>query len=333
MAANTKVIHVVNSLDIMGGAEKIAIDICKEYGHILLYKKSQINPLYDCNLVRKESYNSTLHLLWRIIKTKNTIFYFHLFPGNWTSLLLPSKSFIIHEHNSWNRRRKYQVLRIFEYSIYKRAFRVICISKAVENSLKEWLIFKSHNLTVIENFIIKPNESERCPFEKNSYILFAGSLTSQKGHLKFIEEWNNSSYKDYYNIVIAGEGPLKKPITTLISKFNLEKNIFLVGNINIGPYLKNCFCAILPSKWEGFGLFAIEAALYKKFTIGTNVPGLNTLIAPECLLDINYTYKSIDLILKKLISNKVDPKFLVKIIKQYDRSVFYKKFNALMEIL
>lgn len=331
MAHRKKVIHVINSLNILGGAEKIATDICKEYNQIILFKKSNINSIYDCDEISKMSYNSTVHLLWILIRNHNSFFYFHLFPGNWLSIFLRPNNFIIHEHNVWNRRRNYKVLRFIEYLIYRRAFKIVCISDAVKVSLTKWLKFKIKNIVTVDNYIIKPSEKDRCWFASNSFILFAASFTDQKGHIKFLKEWNNSKYKNSFKVILAGDGHLKDSIQSLILKLNMQKNVILVGNVNLGIYLKKCFCVILPSKWEGFGLIAIEAAYYKKFTIGTNVPGLNKLIEPSCLLKQNYTYQSIDLILSDLILNKVDFNFLVKILKKYDRTIFMNKIDKLFK--
>ena len=89
-----------------------------------------------------------------------------------------------------------------------------------------------------------------------------GRLTTQKNQKLLIEFFRNQ-LKESKNLLlyIIGEGEKRKELKKLISKYQLEKNIFLLGyKKNIYSYLLRSKAIILSSLWEDPGAVMIEAA-------------------------------------------------------------------------
>ncbi len=100
-------------------------------------------------------------------------------------------------------------------------------------------------------------------FKKNN-IIMVGRLTKQKNFEIFIKA-SKELYRDNllkYNTYIFGSGEDKNKLLELIKLYNLEKNIFLMGNKkNIHKYFSMSKVFVLTSLWEDPGFVLIEAAL------------------------------------------------------------------------
>lgn len=97
--------------------------------------------------------------------------------------------------------------------------------------------------------------------DSDNIFLMVGHLESVKNHkfsLEIVKEYINR----YGNIklIILGEGLLRRNITNRIRKMNLEKNVFLLGDVkNVNEYMKAADGLLMPSLYEGFPLTLIEA--------------------------------------------------------------------------
>lgn len=326
MAFKKEIIHVLNKLDIAGGAEMLAFEIARKEGHKIFYRKSKISQVYQTKDVSLVAYRSIIFLVFNILLKRNVIWHFHLFPGIWLSVL--SRLSIIHEHNTWNNRRKYIFLRYVERKIYASANLILCISPAVKKNLVSWLgSSRTIEIKVLDNFVPEI-KCQKNHMKKKKFFLFPGSLSTQKGHLYFLDQWSKSNYKDDFSIVIAGSGNLRDLIEEKIHKLQINENIHMSGLVPLGGFYKECVAVLLPSKWEGFGLVAVEAARYHKFTIGTDVPGLNQLLHPKLKLPINYSQKDLDKVIRELQNIKdQDLKFLDSLNERYSYTNFISKYN------
>ena len=72
-------------------------------------------------------------------------------------------------------------------------------------------------------------------------------------------------------LYIIGEGEEKKNLKKIISKYKLEKNVFLLGHKkNIYEYLLNAKALISCSLWEDPGAVMIEAAFSNTLVLSSN---------------------------------------------------------------
>ena len=139
------------------------------------------------------------------------------------------------------------------------------------------IVFSEHidkisgNLT-LEGFI--------SPSQENINFVNVARLSPEKNHLSLIDAIsklveNNSRCHLY----ILGNGPIRKQIQNKISETKMEKHIHLLGHLeNPSMFVNLCDCFILTSNYEGQGLVLLEAMIMGKPVIGTNVPGIQSVL-------------------------------------------------------
>jgi len=120
-------------------------------------------------------------------------------------------------------------------------------------------------------------------FDEKNYILYIGRLDIyQKGldillrAFKEVLKGNNE-----VKLIIAGKGKDEQKVKNLVKELDLENNAKFVGRICgeekaelIGSSLFVC----MPSRFESWGIVAVEAGACGKAVIGTDVSGLNESI-------------------------------------------------------
>ena len=121
---------------------------------------------------------------------------------------------------------------------------------------------------------------------KGEYIAFLGRLDIyMKGLDVLIESFHKLS-DNTVMLKIAGSGPKKNrdKIEQLIKKYQLSSRVQLLGRISDEEkkeFLQHAAFVVMPSRFEGWGIAAIEAAACGKTVIGTNIPGLQDAIISE----------------------------------------------------
>ena len=152
--------------------------------------------------------------------------------------------------------------------ISKKIYLVTCPSKETLIDIQKMNIFDKKKLVLLEDPIINISEIQKQKKkidkkdnDKNFYLNI-GRLTTQKNQKLLIKFFRNK-LKESKNLLlyIIGEGEKRKELKKLISKYQLEKNIFLLGyKKNIYSYLLRSKAIILSSLWEDPGAVMIEAA-------------------------------------------------------------------------
>jgi len=183
---------------------------------------------------------------------------------------------IIHtEHNSYNKRRSFTLSKFIDYFFYVRYNKIICISKAVQENLI--LIYPSlSNTKVIDNGarLFSKKKSSSVDINNGLKLLSIGSLTKQKGFDLFIKNTKSFDSNLISNYTILGEGYQKNQLIDLSKNHNFP--VILRGwQSNILNFLNDCDLLVIPSRWEGFGLVAIEALSTGTPILISNVEGLN----------------------------------------------------------
>ncbi len=114
-------------------------------------------------------------------------------------------------------------------------------------------------------------------------ICFLGRLTEQKDPLRFVEFIKVLSNTVNVTAVMIGDGELRHDLENKIRSLKLEDKITIKGFLS-NPYslLKNTRVLCIPSKWEGFGLVAVEALSLGIPVVASNVGGLPGIITEKC---------------------------------------------------
>ena len=123
--------------------------------------------------------------------------------------------------------------------------------------------------------VIKKKEKIYNLLEKNKKIIISvGRLTKQKNYSFLIRAFYEIKKIDNsFKLLIIGEGEQKKYIQSLILKFNLVNDVFLMGFVeNIFKYIEISDLAISVALWEDPGFFIIESGILNKPIISSDCP-------------------------------------------------------------
>lgn len=307
-----RILYVINSLS-GGGAEKLMNDLLPRLNIIgydcellvlTLNNEKYLNSLTSNGIkvtevpVKLKGHLSKLYYIYKYIDNgKYDLVHANLFPVLYYCSLIKrikpnSIPFVFTEHNTDNRRRHIKMLRPLEKVIYKPFDCIISISNETQESLLKWLKINTMNsdirkFKVISNGVPLEEFYNAIPYSrekiyssilKNDYLLcMIGSFTEQKNHLFILDVIK--LLPNNFKLVLLGEGPLKKTIEMRIIELGLEKRVIMMGfRKDIAAIIKSCDQVVVPSKWEGFGLIAVEAMACGKPVVCNDVPGLSGVV-------------------------------------------------------
>ena len=302
-----KVHQIINSYGKkIGGAESIALNIHK---HLI---NNQFNSscfgvlkcdggIIGCESANlKNPYSIKAFLAIKKYFENNVedydIVHVHLFPSTFYCSILKffgfTKSLLVcTEHSTYNRRRKLFLGKLIDFITFRNYRYIFAISEGVKKQLGLWIPFFKEKIIVVNNGVELKNKELiiRNKKRKKIKIVSVGRLEKSKNYSKTIQSFSKIKNLDF-TWTIAGKGNLNKDLLKQIKYLNLEEKIFLVGHIdNVWELLKNSDIFIIASKWEGFGLAAVEAMNCSLPIIASKIDGLKDIVysSPPCALFID----------------------------------------------
>lgn len=187
------------------------------------------------------------------------------------------------EHNTTNKRRGVPGARWLDRLLYQRYDRIICISKGVYEALAQWV-----GPAVRPRLVMVPNGSRLFELKPRSLqaqerlrLVSVGSLTHKKGYEVALEAVAQSGGAvESYTII--GEGPERPTLEARIRDLNIESTVRLAGwTDDIQAALHEAHIQLIPSRWEGFGLVAVEGMSSGLPIIASDVDGLREVLDPQ----------------------------------------------------
>ncbi|MGD0166982.1 MAG: glycosyltransferase family 4 protein [Gaiellaceae bacterium] len=152
-------------------------------------------------------------------------------------------------------------LRFFSRPVLRRAAAVICPS----NELAE----EARRLGAVRVQVISPEftvpEQTKEEIEPET-VLFVGRLSPEKGILELLEAARG------LNLVVAGDGPLRKKVPQALGFVSYEK---------IGDLYDKAAVVACPSSREGFGMVCAEAMAHGRAVVACPVGGLRDLVVED----------------------------------------------------
>jgi len=139
----------------------------------------------------------------------------------------------------------------------------VVVSNHVRKELEDKGVSK-RNIELIYNGVDSKLAGKIDKLKKKYDLVFVGRLNYQKNPQLFIQIVNEVKKKiPNVRAVVVGDGSERRSMKSLISKFHLERNIRLVGNVKdrrkVFSLVKSSRIFVLPSRLEGFPLTLIEA--------------------------------------------------------------------------
>ena len=142
---------------------------------------------------------------------------------------------------------------------------------------------------------------------------------------------------DKFKLLLVGEGILEKKIKRTIIDNNLSDRVMMLGfRHDIARIMNTIDVLGIPSKWEGFGLVAVEAMACGKNIVAADVPGLSQVLGDvgfKIKLEdenefINAIYSAVESMKDRIVVEK-----LISQSQKYDinlvASNYYNLFNKL----
>ncbi len=298
-----KVLIIIPSLEVGGGAEKVAASLTKK-----------LAEKYDIYILTFYNYRE-------IYSFSGNYFSLNLKQKTWRKLLLPFKIFklikfispniiisfmehtniltilvkfifqlkiplIICNHN--NPKLAYKNNKRYMLFLIKRLYKLnlvnllITLSKDLQNFFKRECNIKKEKVITIYNGIntqeitdlSKAKISYEEIFKDEDIIKFitVGRLIESKGHNYLITAFFKVKNKiPNSKLIIIGEGNMRRQLELLIEQKNLNKDVYLLGfKKNPYKYLSKSDIFILSSEFEAFPLVLLEALACGLPIISTN---------------------------------------------------------------
>ena len=313
-----KILHLVPGLS-SGGVAQVVYDLAKsqqEKGWVVeilsLYRRNYKNDItkFDTIGLRVKSICvnskidlSIIGLLKRIFKNYDIV-HVHLFPNQfYASLayrLIRKKErpiLITTEHSTWNNRRKYPIFRFLDYWTYSVYDRIIAISPETKIQLEKWIRFKKiiskivviYNGIQLSKFQVKSNYIRKglgIP-ETHKIVVMVSRMVYPKDPVTLVK-----AVRDYHDVdvIFVGAGELNKEVKELSKELMIEDRIHILDLRSDVPFiLSESDIGCLSTKWDGFGLVAVEYMAAGLPVLVTDVPGLREVVGnKKCL----FPYKS-----------------------------------------
>ncbi len=287
--------HIINDIDLAnGGAQKVVrllhrglrrldvdsrvVTLCEATADV-----SAATTLRNPAVYRLSSFRSVLRYIKRHCRSDD-ILHAHLFPSvlyvclavRWLRWKGPV---VFTEHSTSNRRRKTTWGRVIDRFIYSRCNGIAAISQGAAESLAHWQPRYRGRIQCITNGV-EPAFTEmveRGPRDR-VIILSAGRLHALKNYDKALMavaalERNDVEYW------IAGQGPEEQKLKESAESLGLEGRFRLLGFVpDLASIFRDVDILLIPSKWEGFGLAAIEAMNAGLPVVASNLEGLREVV-------------------------------------------------------
>jgi glycogen(starch) synthase len=139
--------------------------------------------------------------------------------------------------------------------------------------------------SVIHNGIMAPSVVPKpLPFE-TPRLLCLGRLATQKGFDLAVAAL--AAIKDRFRhaqLVIAGDGPERAKLEQQIAKLGLTGKVELVGLVaadEVPALINTATVVLMPSRFEGLPLVALQAAMMARPIVGTQVGGLPEVVVHQ----------------------------------------------------
>ncbi len=181
---------------------------------------------------------------------------------------------------------KSRFYRLIERFLSRFTDRIVCISEAEKKSAVDNNIGNGNKLSLIPNGInvqavidAKQKSRDELGIAENSFVVgMIGRISKQKAPDTFIKAAKLvASQISAAAFIIVGDGEMRTEIEKYASENKLQ--LYITGWTDEPySYLKTFDVAVLPSRWEGFGLAVVEYMAAEKNVVATRIDALPTII-------------------------------------------------------
>lgn len=346
-AESKKVFHFLNTGS-YSGAENVVVNIAQlvdNFEHVYVSPDGQITEILKKNNIKHIPIPKLSFVTFsRIIeKYRPDIVQAHDFKASIIAGSLSGKvtryggKVISQLHKNDVRMSKISILSIVFLLLLKKFSKVIVVSQSVvdeyifKNKLKDRAVV-INNIVNLENI-----QKESLAFDVKNYdIVYVARISDEKGPMKFLDIIEQVNLRKSIKVIWVGDGSMLNLVKKAISAKNLDNVIELVGfQSNPYPYIKAGKVALLTSKYEGFGLSALESQLLGKPVVSTDVGGIHNIVSDKSGLLTNDDNEFVNEVVKLLEDKQYylekQKHAKIRSMKINDISGYIKKFKSIYE--
>lgn len=286
-----RIIHVLNS-NSYSGAENVVITIInkmkKNNDIVYVSPEGPIRQYLEKNNINYEPIKKiSVSEMKRVInKYEPDIIHAHDFTASIISSIVGKKRKVIshiHCNPTWMKNiNLYSIVYLISTIRYKK---ILLVSKSIINEYIFGKFIRKKSLIIdnpidIKKIILQADENV---IKKQYDLIFIGRLAEAKNPLEFIELVNELKKEINIKAVMIGDGILRNECVEKIKNLNLENVIEMKGFLE-NPYiiLKKSKILCMTSKWEGYGLVAVEAMALGKPVVSKKSGGIESIVNEKC---------------------------------------------------
>ena len=223
--------------------------------------------------------------------------------------------------------KKKKIFALIEKGLAIKTDKIINISKSEYESALKYKIAPKRKMCIVENGIDFTRFENNYKYRKETrkkyniaddeiVIGVVGRLTEQKDPITMIKAFELvNKEKNNTKLMYVGSGELEEYVKQYAIEKNILNKVIITSWVNnVEQYIPAFDIAVLPSKWEGFGLVLIEYMACNKPIVASNVGGIVNIIKNEKngLLFSSGNYKILYNKIKEILNNKNIAKRLIK---------------------
>lgn len=244
-------------------------------------------------------------------------------------LFVKKKAKIIYTAHGWSFIMDVSAKKKYLYAFIERVLsrvtdKIINISNFEEKQALNYGLNKEKMIVIYNgvkdrNYDMKNNLDKNINNSNRINLLFIGRLDRTKGIDILLDVYNKYEFKNLH-LYIIGDSVLDNIEIKSTDKITC---LGWIDNEDIDKYYQMCDAVIMPSRWDGFGLVAIEAMRNSKPVIVSNKGALPELVKNKTN---GYIFNLDDEVSLKNILLKLDKKNLKK-IGMRGRNIYLENFT------
>ena len=141
--------------------------------------------------------------------------------------------------------------------------------------------YKSNSFVIPNGIDTRSYKLKSDKFAKFTFLAI-GSLRKPKNHIHLIKSAISLKNDFDFQILIAGDGPLRHELDKQIELYGLKNCVKLLGlRSDIPELLNKSHCFVMPSLWEGMPIAILEAGASGLPVISTSVGTISSILNNE----------------------------------------------------
>lgn len=295
-----KIVHIIDSLE-MGGAQRIVFELATRLKgnyavEVIALTGSEKDFFYGAlqgasipvQIIRKEhkSGRGLVKKLQRYFAQSNPdIVHTHLFAADVWGTRAAQHAGVPHiistEHNinmneGWLKHR-------FKAHAYAHNSGVVAISEGVEAYVRNFCPRTIDRMHLIPNGIDMERFTaiaHKPTLSTPANIAVVARLEEQKGHADLLNALPH--VQQPYQLHIIGDGSLRTALEQQVTENGLKEQVVFEGmRSDVERVYAQADIIVVPSRFEGFGLAAVEAMASARPVILSNIDGLREIVQPN----------------------------------------------------